>query len=456
MNEQRYDIAIIGAGPAGMAAAATAAKHGASTIVLDEQSTPGGRVYQGLSGAAEATSEIERSGKALISEFQASLINYRPGAMVWRVDPGFSIYFSVEGYSEKVLAQKVIIATGAQERPSPFPGWTLPGVMNAGAGQVLLKSAALTPENAVLAGSGPLLYLFASQLVKAGAPPKALVESPGPGWRVPLSTLKGAYRGRKLLARGRRMLSVVKKAGVKRYRGAVNFSASGSAGRLAFSFDQNGKRQTIDCENVFVHQGVIPETTMTRAFGARHDWSEQDRAWAPRVSEWGETTEFGLWAIGDGAGIEGAEAAALQGRLAALQACVSVDLINKKQRDTAASPLFAALEEAKAPRPFLNALFPPPVALPSDDTVVCRCECVTAGQVRDAARLEVAGHRQVKAFVRTGMGPCQGRFCSSTVGALISDETGRKRTEILPTFARAPYKPVPLGELAKFRETSDG
>ncbi|MGB0504724.1 MAG: NAD(P)/FAD-dependent oxidoreductase [Pikeienuella sp.] len=452
MSEQQYDIAIIGAGPAGMAAAATAASLGASVIVLDEQGAPGGRVYQGLSGPAEATSEIERTGKALISEFRASLINYRAGAMVWRIDPGFSLYFSVEGYSEKATAQKVIIATGAQERPAPFPGWTLPGVMNAGAGQILLKSAGLTPDSAVLAGSGPLLYLFASQLIKAGAPPKALIETPSPGWRVPLSTLKGAWRGRKLLARGRRMLSVIKKAGVPRYRDASNFAARESAGGLSFAFDHRGKRQSIECENVFIHQGVIPETTMTRAFGAKHHWSTQDRAWTPRVSVWGETTEFGLWAVGDGAGIDGAEAAALQGRLAALQACVSIDLINKKKRDDAAAPLLLALEEAKAPRPFLNAMFHPPVDLPPDDTIVCRCECVTAGQVREAARLEVAGHRQIKAFARTGMGPCQGRFCASVVGALISDETGRARPDIRPSVARAPYKPVPLGELAKFKE----
>src|SRR6202008_719980 len=103
---------------------------------------------------------------------------YRPATTVWHIDPEGTLSIAADGVSETIEARRILLATGAIERAVPIPGWTLPGVMTAGAAQILLKTADLVPEGrAVLAGQGPLLYLIAAQLARAGAPPIALLET---------------------------------------------------------------------------------------------------------------------------------------------------------------------------------------------------------------------------------------------------------------------------------------
>ena len=165
---EKVDLVVLGAGPAGMAAAASAAQLGLRALILDEQPEPGGQIYRGL-GDANTTKlgvlgpDYQR-GRELLDGFAQSDIQYLPGATVWQVTREREIYFSRDGQADMLEARHIVLATGAMERPMPFPGWTKAGVMGAGAGQILLKGSALVPEgNVVLAGSGPLLYLLAWQ-----------------------------------------------------------------------------------------------------------------------------------------------------------------------------------------------------------------------------------------------------------------------------------------------------
>jgi hypothetical protein len=171
--KDHYDIVVVGAGPAGMAAATVAAEHGVGALLLDEQSTAGGQIYRAVSRQALNDGNIlgpdYYHGRELVSALQASGAEHVTGATVWQLSPQREIGVSKDGIARLLSADQVILATGAQERPFPVPGWTLAGVMTAGGAQVLLKSAALAEPDAVFAGTGPLLYLVASQAwIRAG------------------------------------------------------------------------------------------------------------------------------------------------------------------------------------------------------------------------------------------------------------------------------------------------
>ena len=182
------DLAIVGAGPAGLAAAVEARAAGLSVVLLDEQPRPGGQIYREVEevlatapARAAALGPAYAHGAGLAAAFRASGAAYLPGAMVWQIEPGRLCYLA-EGRVRVLSAGRILIATGALERPVPLPGWTLPGVMTAGAAQILLKTSGLVPEGGtVLMGNGPLLYLIAQQIGAAGGQVSALVETVPPG-----------------------------------------------------------------------------------------------------------------------------------------------------------------------------------------------------------------------------------------------------------------------------------
>ena len=180
------ELAIVGGGPAGMAAAATAASLDLDTVLLDEQSEPGGQIYRGIeavqrnrAGDLKVLGEEYAEGAALAEAFRASGCAYEPGSTVWQARGDGVIGMSRGGASRMLPAQCILLATGAMERPVPIPGWTLPGVMGAGAAQSLLKAPGLVPDGpVVIVGAGPLIYLIAAQFVRASVPIAA-----GPGDR---------------------------------------------------------------------------------------------------------------------------------------------------------------------------------------------------------------------------------------------------------------------------------
>ena len=453
------DVVVIGAGPAGMAAARTAAEAGASVVLLDEQAQPGGQIYRTIALAAGPRGAILGrdyvAGLELVAAIDHPSIRHVSSAVVWRVDADGVVCFSVEGRAQRLRGRRLILATGALERPVPVPGWTLPGVMTAGAAQILLKSSGIVPAEAVIAGSGPLLYLVAQQLVRAGRPPLALVETqPAGGWVGAWRYWPGALRGWPVLAKGLRMLARIRRAGVLRFTGASDIAIDGDERAEAIRFAAGGQSHRLACRTVLLHQGVMPNVQVTRALRLDHAWDAAQRCFRPVVDGWGGTRLETVLVAGDGAGIAGAKAAALRGRLAALQAVHGLGLVTSAARDDAARPLRRSLARELAPRPFLDALYAPPDAIlrPADDTIICRCEEVTAGDIRRHAALGCLGPNQAKAFGRAGMGPCQGRYCGLTVTEILAAETGRTPAEVGYYRVRPPLKPVTLGELADLHE----
>lgn len=445
------DLAIVGAGPAGMAAAALAAELGLDTVLIDEQETPGGQIYRGIERADTHTplGRDDQAGRTLAAALRASRLDYRPATAVWHIDCDRTLYLAHRDHTETVAARRIVLASGACERPVPIPGWTLPGVMTAGAAQTLLKTADLVPEGRiVLAGQGPLLYRVAVQLAQAGAPPTMLLETTPPGnYREAMRRWRALWPGRSMLARGAGLLFALARAGVPVRRGVRGLCALGRDGleRVRWAGGETA------ADHLLLHEGVIPNVQASLALGISHEWDAEQLCWRPALDEWGRTSLAGIAIAGDGGGIAGAAAAELSGRLAALDAAAALGRIGEEECLRRALPIRAALARERALRPFLDHLYRPSqeVLAPRDDEIVaCRCEEVRVGEIRRAARLGAPGPNQMKAFTRCGMGPCQGRICGPIVAAVMADALAKPIAEIGTFRPRTPWKPITVAALA--------
>lgn len=450
---RQFDVAVIGAGPAGLAAATEAAQSGLSVALLDEQRSPGGQIYRGIETASAARLKIlggdYAEGRLLVETFRASGAEYMPGSLVWNVTTDKVVEFSRDGASSRIRAEAIIAATGALERPCPLPGWTLPGVTTAGALQILLKASGIVQEDAVLAGSGPLLWLLAAQMVDAGVPPRAIVETVPNGCLLQaLPHLPKALRQPSYLFKGLSMVRKVRRAGVPIYKDATRLAVEGATFATALSFAAGGKSQRIETRTIALHQGVAPNQQITRLLRCDHAWDSSQHCFRPVTDASGATSVDGVYVAGDGAGIGGARAAAIRGQIVAIGLAVRAGRGNGERL----ARLHSALAKDASVRPFLETLYAPApqILSPADDTLVCRCEEITAGSIREAVRLGAPGPNQIKSFLRAGMGPCQGRVCGLAVSAIVAEERGETPDDVGYYRIRPPLKPLLLSELANF------
>ncbi len=448
---ERVDLLVLGAGPAGMAAAVEGRARGLSVLLLDEGPDAGGQVHRALRrrGAGDAG---ERAGLGLMDALGASGAAVVHGATLWAVEDGERAFWSRDGVAHRTSFGRVVLAPGATERALPIPGWTLPGVMGVGAAQVALKTAGLVPEGrAWIAGQGPLVWLYAVQALRKGGRFAGVLDLSPPGvfGRV-APHLGAAWRGAADLARGLAWRREVRRAGVPVIR-AHDVAAIGEERLRAVRFAEGGTdRREEPADLLLLHDGVVPNTQVTRAIpGLEHRWDAGARCWKPALDDWGNATVAGVMVAGDAGGILGASVAPLLGRLAALEAARALGRLDEAARNAAAAPIRRDLSRRRAIRPLLEAAFPPRDlgALP-DEVIVCRCEEVTAGRVREAVGLGCLGANQLKAFTRAGMGPCQGRVCGPTVHGVIATARGVPPAEVETFRTRFPTKPLTLGELA--------
>jgi len=248
------------------------------------------------------------------------------------------------------------------------------------------------------------------------------------------------------------LLAQIKRAGVKRYTGARNIALQGQDRVTAVRFDCGGKTHQIETDLALLHMGVVPNTQISRLLRLDHEYDSVQRCFSPVVNELRLASDNNVSVAGDGAGIGGAHVAALSGRIAAVGALTRLDRLSTTDRDRFAKPLMQARVHELAARPFLDRAYPPSpeVLAPADDTLICRCEEGTAGQIRQFAKLGCKGPNQAKAFGRAGMGPCQGRFCGLTLTEILAQENGQSQQATGALRIRAPLKPVSLGELAAY------
>ncbi|MGB3742093.1 MAG: FAD-dependent oxidoreductase [Castellaniella sp.] len=454
----QVDVVVIGAGPAGMAAATEASRQGLSVVLLDEQHAVGGQIYRQITQADANRQAIlgpdYQKGSQIAQAFLSSGAQYWPNTAVWQLTRERRVHALRDGHVLSLQATAaVVVATGAMERPFPIPGWTLPGVMTAGAAQILMKSAGVVPQQApVLAGCGPLLYLLAWQYLRAGVPIKAILdtaEAPRPGHaRGHVGQMLAGWRD---LAKGLGLLAAIRRHKVTHYRGVSGLAIQGETHAEQITFTADGQRHSLPASLILLHQGVVPNTQITWSLRAAHQWSEQQLCWHPQTDAWGQLDVPGIYVAGDGAAISGAQAAALQGRITGLGVASAAGKLDAAQRDTLAAPLIAALKKARQIRPFIDALYRPrdEHRIPADDVMVCRCEEVSAGRLREYVELGCTGPNQTKSFSRCGMGPCQGRQCGLTVTELIAGARNMPPAEVGYYRIRPPIKPITLAQLAE-------
>jgi len=382
---RQADVAVVGAGPAGIAAAVRAAESGRSVLLLDEAPFPGGQIWKRgpgtrLPSAARRWDErLARSGVRLLT-----------GVSVVDATPGFRLLAEAPDGPMRVVAPRLVLATGARERFLPFPGWTLPGVLGVGAAQALLKSgASFSGCRTVVAGTGPLLLPVAAALAADGAAVAAVLEQ-APGarvvrfglslWRHP-GKLAGAarYRARFLEARYS--------------AGAWVMSASGRE-RVASVRVTDGRREwTISCDLLCAAFGLVPNTELARLLGC------ETADGFVRVDARQETSVPGIFCAGEPTGIAGVETSLVEGQIAGAAAAgvpAPTALVRRRSRGArfavSMAKAFSLREELRS--------------LPQAGTIVCRCEDVTYGRLDP-----VFAAREAKLATRIGMGPCQGRVC---------------------------------------------
>ncbi|THA85290.1 NAD(P)/FAD-dependent oxidoreductase [Streptomyces sp. A0592] len=480
------DLAVVGAGPAGLAAAVTAAGLGLRVAVLDAGDRPGGQYYRhpapGLGAARPEAlhhgwAEFATREAALRAHEAAGRITYLPLHHVWTVVPGEAAgtdgghaapaaewtLHAVAGHAPDeraalVTARAVLIATGSYERQLPFPGWTLPGVVGAGGAQAMLKGGLVLPgKRVVVAGSGPLLLAVAGSLAAAGAAVPAVVEAAAYtayAGRVPVllrnpgKLVEAAVHGGALARHHVRLLT---RHAVTEAHGTGRIEAV-TVARLDRDWRPlPGTARRIPCDALAVGHGLVPQLELATGLGCATR-SAPDGTVALEVDAGQRTTVPGIWSAGETGGIGGARLALTEGELAAHSVAAA---LRPGQPDPApgADRRVTRLARRRARlRAFADAMGAAHrpgegwTGWLRDDAVVCRCEEVPAGRIREAAEdLGARDARTVKLLTRAGMGWCQGRMCGPAVAALAGRE---------PAADRRPFScPVPLSHLAELPAT---
>jgi D-hydroxyproline dehydrogenase subunit alpha len=440
------DVLVVGAGPAGLSAAIAAAEAGASVVVLDERCATGGQYAKPLADShADAAPDAQfRLGVELRERALAAGAHIETEATVWGGFAADEIAALVAGRAVTFHPRRLVLAPGAHERPVPLPGWTLPGVMTTGALQTLVRAQRVCPgERVLIAGSGPLNLQLACELLACGVKPVAVVEAaPRPGATVWQKAWAMARTAPDLVREGIGMLLTLKRAGVpllwsarvKELHGDSRVHTAHVAGR---KFD---RRYEVDV--VALNLGFQPETGLARALGAKQRFVDTGLGHlASETDEDGRTSVDGVFAVGDGASLGGSRVAMARGRLAGLAAARELGM--RAPDDPKAR---SALRRALAFQDALWTLFRPirlrPGSLP-DDTIVCRCEEVTAGRLRQELAHGLASLPALKKATRAGMGRCQGRFCAATIARLCPDAPD----DFAFAAPRAPLRPVPAAPL---------
>jgi D-hydroxyproline dehydrogenase subunit alpha len=400
----RCDVLVVGAGPAGIAAASVAAESGCRVCLLDDNAAAGGQIWRGY----EAHSEGQPHGRTFTrwrQRMSGTSIEIRFAARVV-AQPAAGI-LRVEGdcYGTDIHYERLVLATGARERFLPFPGWTLPGVMGAGGLQAMVKSGLpIAGKRVVLAGSGPLLLAVAASLAKRGAHIAGIFEQAPLGHLIRLGTAL-LLQPDKLIEALRYKLNVLS---VRYNAGSWVTRAHGGDRLRSVTVNVGGSEREIACDYLGCAFHLIPNLELPRLLGCAVDHcyvvvDARQQSSIPHAYCAGELT-----------GIGGLEKALIEGEIAGLSATgrSAAHLFRHRGR---LLRFARRLDESFALRAELR-------SLADDETFICRCE-----DVRRGVLTSLLGWREVKLQTRCGMGPCQGRICGPALEFLFgwADESVR-------------------------------
>lgn len=460
-----HDLIVIGGGPAGLSAALKSSTHGVKTALIEERITLGGQIFKRLGvgfkeSSPKSLGKDYARGAELISDLEKSNVEVFESTQVVSIEDSF-VYTTHPIYGTRAFKFKnLIITPGAYDRPVVFPGWTLPGVMTAGAVQTLVKTQQLSPGKKILfAGSGPLALAFSAQLLELGAPVYKVLESSHPPKLSEILRLSAAASGNwNLISDAIRYRSILLKRFIPfKYRRIV-IKAEGQ-GRVESvthcKVDDKwrpieGTEEVESVDLLCLGYGFFPSHEIFRFLGCSFIYEENQGGFKVEKDQWGETSVPGIFAAGDGTGVTGSYSAIAQGALAGLRVAFMHGNLSEFQLKDLARAYIRELSNRNKFQKALNHMFdirPGIYELASDETIVCRCESVKKSDI-DSVIESSADVSVVKAYTRAGMGLCQGRNCQRQIAAMISKRHNLPFNEIAFATPRFPFKPIEIGLIA--------
>jgi hydrogen cyanide synthase HcnB len=451
-------IVIVGAGPAGTRAALTLARYGLKPAILDEAPRNGGQIYR----RPPAVGEFRRDAGALYG-FEAgkarrlhrdfdnhhAAFEHHPETLVWEVEPGRIHGYRYADHRRFSLDwDALILATGATDRILPLPGWTKPGVYSLGGAQIALKyQGCAIGKRVAFLGSGPLLYLVAYQYAKAGGEVAAVLDTAP--WAAKLQAIPGLARLPATFAKGLWYLAWLKARRIPIVNDVRPLEVNGEERVSGLAYDTPKGSDFIVCDALALGWGLRSESQLAELAGCRLTFDPLNRQWLPEHD--GDGRAVGpthVYLAGDGAGIAGADAAELAGELAALALLADRGTAVDRNRQVA---LRRHLTRIRAFRQALETAFPYPHALAAslpNGAILCRCENVTAGELRATAKIDATELNRAKAYCRVGMGRCQGRICGPAAAEILASALGQPVEAVGWFRAQPPVKPLPIAPLA--------
>jgi len=456
-------LTVVGAGPAGIMAAYTAAEAGVSVTLIDDNPLPGGQYYRQAPPEFRFSDPIDaQSGRpdapAVLKKLPHPIIKVLNNMLVWGVFDQHNLALADGEQSYLLPTDRVILATGAYDRPFAFTGWTLPGIIGAGAALRMIKTQWVLPgKRVLLAGLGPLQLALADALIKSGAEVVCVAEAANlmRSWQQ-LPKFWGHWER---IQEGMAYLNNLRKNKVPVL---YNYAIVGAFGKdhvekaqIARLDEQGapipGTERQFDVDSVCLGYGLLPSFQLAAAFGCQLRFDQNLGWYAPQHDASMETTQEGVFVAGDVTDIAGAKVAQVEGQIAGLTAahqlgCISGKVLAERlgslrSRLKRLNRLAEALQKIYAFRPGL-------AKAAKEDTLLCRCEEITFGQVKKALADGATDLNQVKLATRAGMGYCQGRFCSVLAAPVVAEVTGQSMSDLYPFTVRPPIQPIPLGVLA--------
>lgn len=448
-------IVIVGAGPAGVRAAQTLVQAGLRPAVIDEAAASGGQIYRrqprlfrrshaAIYGFEAAKAQaIHRCFDAIVEH-----IDYQPNTMVWNVHDHALYTANCTAQGELARRQPfdaLILATGATDRLLPISGWTLPGCYSMGAAQIALKAQACAiGRTVVFVGTGPLLYLVSYQYAKAGAKVAAVLDTSALDGQIKALTTIATRPS--LLGKGLYYRAQLWRRGIPVHTNVRPLLIEGAEQVSGIRFQRkDGAVEHVACDAIGMGFHLRSETQLADLARCDFIFDQQLQQWVPRLDRDGRTSIANIYLAGDGARILGADAAEISGELAASAVLKDLGASVDEHRVAQLRRRHQRLEN------FCRGLalaFPWPAHLArsvADEVILCRCEAITAGDLRSAVNDKDAPElNRAKAFTRIGMGRCQGRFCGSAAAEILADARGETLLEVGRLRGQAPVKPLSL------------
>ncbi|MEM7530676.1 MAG: FAD-dependent oxidoreductase [Chloroflexota bacterium] len=461
---RQVNVAIVGGGPAGMAAAVVLGNAGVDAVLLDMYPQLGGHYFkQSPAEFAQTHKPADQRQHEFVdlrSQVDESGVDILYQTAIWGIFPdengdgsGYTIRLQTPQPIKTVEAKVLLLAPGSYDRPMVFPGWHLPGVITPGGAQMLLKGHGILPGKRILvAGSGPLLLAAAAGLAEVGAEVVAVLDTasqwdglrkmPRAFWGQTERIKDAWHYGSALLRKGvpmRFQHAIFRAIGETEVTG-VAYGKIDASGKLLYETET-----VVEVDTICAALGFLPNLALTRHLGCEHVYDLAVDAFYPKHDDTFETSIPSVFVAGDVTGIGGKDMAKVQGQMCAHH--VLARLGKQTAADTTRHIQTLEPERQKQAR-FLDMVHdrllirPGLLELVSDETMVCRCEMVQAGAVRSAIADGAQDLRSVKLRTRCGMGACQGRYCESTVGAIVAQETGVPRDAAGVSSIRPPIIPV--------------